>query len=487
MEAVAQRQKLWTNTQGIALSILAAVAIWSFIPLTPLTLVLLAVSVLFLFGLKRPVWAMAAFLVSQLTATSYMVDVPFTTISLRLLLLLLIGLILWRSISQDRIELGPAARKVLIPAATLLVLSVIANAANTGFDFLFRDFRNMMVGLMVVIFMPAVVRNTKDLKILCGVAFIGLTASAIVGLLQHYQFFGMGQESLIPGFFERPVEGETRVPGMAETELELSYALSVAVPALLGVYLMKGVKKYNRWLLPVSAVLIGLAVYFTFTRSALLALIIGVVALALFFKTRIRGEIILAILMLGVGLIAATGMFGDQYLGGRSATAQEESYVSRQILWQSGASIALDNPILGIGGDRFAEVSPEYASDVSPSLLAWEEEQYWGYSSLGTQPPHNDFLMVWICYGTFALIAYLWLYVVILRSLLDSYHVSTTRFIKGLSIGLAAALIAYGVNAFYHNLFVTMPLFWILAGFSLATAKLVSKSQGKKQKAPSET
>jgi len=483
MEAVAQRPKPLTRTQNVALAILAAVAIWSFSPLTPLTIALLAVSVLFLIGLKRPVWAMAAFLISQLTATSYMVDVPFITISLRLLLLLLIGLILWRSTTDEKIDLGPMARRVIIPAVALLVISVMANLANTGFDYVFRDFRNMIVGLLIVIFMPAVIRNTKDLKILCGVAFIGVTASALVGLFQHYQFFGLGETTLIPDFFEqRSAEGGLRVPGMAETELELSFALSVVLPVVLGVYLAKGIKKDTRWLLLVSAVVIGLAVYFTFTRSALLAMFLGLAALPLFFKTRIRPEFILIIVLFGVGIIAATGMMDSQFLGGRSEEVQEESSVSRQILWQSGTAIAIDYPILGVGGDRFAEVSTGYASEVDTELLAWETERYWGYSSLGTQPPHNDFLMLWICYGTLALAFYIWLYVAVLRVLANCYQVAKTRFIRGLSIGLAAAFIAYAANAFYHNLFVTIPLFWILAGLALATAKLALKSPGQKRR-----
>ncbi len=488
MEAAAQRPGLLNRTQAIVLAVLGVVLIWSFIPISPLTAALLAVAALFLLGLRRPVWAMAAFLVSQLTATSYMVTTPFDlTISLRLLLLILIGLVLWRSFAQKQVELGPMARRVLIPAVILLGVSVIANIANTGLDFIFRDFRNMLVGLLIIIFLPAVVRNSKDLKILCGVAFIGLAASAIIGLMQHYQFLGMDQNTLIPGFLQLPREGVGRVPGMGETELELAFTLSVALPALLGVFLVKGVNTGTRWLLGSSAVLIGLALYFTYTRSALFGLILGLVALALFLKTRIRGEIIFAVLLLGIGLIAATGMLGGQYLGGRPAGTQEESSVSRQILWQSGISMAIENPVLGIGGDRFRVVSPEYASDVDPSLLAWEEERYWGYSTLGSEPPHNDFLMMWICYGTLALVAYLWLYVVVLRNLLDSYRASTTRFIKGLSVGLAAALIAYAVNAFYHNLMVTMPLFWILAGFSLATAKLVLQSQGPKAKRASQS
>jgi O-antigen ligase len=221
------------------------------------------------------------------------------------------------------------------------------------------------------------------------------------------------------------------------------------------------------------------ALYFTYTRSALLALLLGLVALALFLRTRIRGEVILAALLLFIGFIEVTGIMGGQYLGGRAESVQEESAISRQILWQAGVNIAIDNPILGIGGDQYAKISPQYAASVDPSLLDFEEERYWGYRTLGSEQVHNDFLKVWISYGTLALAAYLWLFFAVLRNFLDSYQMSRRRFIKGLSIGLAAALVVYGANAFYHNLIATIPLLWILAGFSLATAKLALERKGK--------
>ena len=482
MKAVAQKPGLLERPKGIVLAILAVVAIWGFSPLGPAIVAFLAVAVLFFFGLKRPVWAMAALLVSQFTITSLMVGTPLGfAISLRLLLLVLTGLILWRSLAQKQIDLGPKARRLLTPFFILLGVSVVANVINSGFDFAFRDFRNMMVGLMIIIFLPAVVRNSKELKILCGVAFVAVTASATIGLMQHYQFLGMDDATIIPGFI---TGGQFRVPGMAETELELSYVLSAALLAMLGVYLARGVNSGRKKLLVLSMVPVVLALYFTYTRSALLAVMLGLVALALFLKTRIRGEIVLVALLLLVGFVEVTGILSGQYLGGRSEGGQEESAVARQILWQAGIAIAMDNPILGIGGDQYASVAPRYAGSVDSSLLAWESEQYWGYASLGNEKIHNDFLSVWVSYGTLALVAYLWLFIAVLRNFIYAYKPSTNRrFIRGLSVGLAAALVAYGANAFYHNLMTTMPLFWILAGFSLATAKLAQKKtrpQGKR-------
>lgn len=471
----ARKPSLLYKPLGIALAILAIVILWMLIPGNPATLALLAIAILFLFGLKRPLWAVAAILVSQLTVTSYMVSTPFGLISLRLLLLVLTLLVLGRAFAQRQIDLGPKARKLLIPILLLISVSVVANLVNSGFDFAFRDFRNMIVGLLIVIFIPAVTRSSKDLKILCGVVFAAVTASALIGLMQHYQLLGMDQATLRLGLL---AEGEIRVPGMAETELELAYVLAAAILVVLSIYLAKGVNSGHKRLVFLSMLLMVPTLYFTYTRSALFALGLGLVTLLLFLKVRIRGEIILALLLLVVGFIEITGILSEQYLGGRAEDIQEKSSVSRQIAWQAGINIAMDNPILGIGGDQFTVVSPRYATSVDPSLLEWEEGEYWSYRTLGSTAPHNDYLNVWLSYGTLALVFYLWLVLAVLRNFLDSGHTTRDLFTKGLSIGMAAALVAYVINAFYHNLMTTLPLLWILAGFSLAITKLALKRNG---------
>ncbi len=334
MKVTAQKPGFFYRPQGIIVAILSIVAIWGLSPVSPLTVALIAIAALFFFGLKRPVWAVAALLVSQFTITSYMVNTPFDiAISLRLLLLILTGLILWRAFAQKQIDLGPKARRVLIPALILLGLSVVANLANSGFDLAFKDFRLMAAGLLIIIFLPAVTRNLKELKILCGVAFVVITASAIVGLMQHYNVFGMGEATLVPTAILRgTVDEQLRIPGMAETELELAYILSTAFLVVFGVYLAKGVNSGSKRLLLLSIMLMAPALYFTYTRSAILALVLGLVALALFLKTRIRGEIVLAVLLLGIGFIEITGILGGVYLEGRTEGGQEESAISRQIL-----------------------------------------------------------------------------------------------------------------------------------------------------------
>ena len=461
MEAVARKPSLWYGPVGVVLAVFMVITVWSLIPADHIMIVLLAVLVLLLMGFRRPVWAMAALLVSQFTFPSHMVGTPFgVDVSLRLLLLFAIGLVLWRF--RKQVELGPKVKRVVIPAIILLIISVAANIFNSEFGFVFKDFRNMFSGLVIIIFIPAVVRNLKDLKILCGVAFVVITASAVIGVLQHYQFLG--------------AETVSRVSGISDSKLELMLILPVALLTVLGIFLSRGLR--NRGLLlVVPSVMMGLALYFTYTRSALLALALGAVALLIFLLSRIRSEIILVVVLVGVGFIEISGVMGDQFISGRDIGVQQESSISRKILWQAGLGIVQDNPIIGIGGDQYKTVSEQYISAVDPDLLRWEEQRYWGYRTLGTLEPHNDFLTVAISYGLVALAAFLWLFMAAMRNLFDAYSASDKRFIKGLSVGLAAALIAYAVNVFYHNGLVTLPLFWIIVGFSGAVAKIAVRKK----------
>ena len=472
------RPSLIYRPKGIVLVIGVVIVLWSLMRGNLTALVLLAVVALFIIGLRKPLWALVALLVSQLTITSFMVPTPFVDISLRLLLFIITIFILRRGFIQREVDLGPGARRLLIPILVLISVGVVANLVNSGFDFAFKDFRIMLTGLLFVIFLPAVIENTTQLKTICGFIFIVITASAVIGIMQHYNFLGMAEATLRPDFLA--LAGDLRVPGMSESELELAYVLTTAILIVFGIYLTKGVSTNRRFLLMTMVLMIS-ALYFTYTRSALLALVLGLLSIVLYTKKRIKWQLILALTFPAIFFIVQTDVLGQTHFSGRSLWSQEGSAIARPILWQAGVAIAIDNPVLGIGGNRFLRISPQYAYAVDSSLLQWEEDRYWDYKTLGTQAPHNDFLNVWVSYGTVALIAYIWIHFTILRNYFDSYRATKRRFIKGFSLGLAGALVAYVVNSFYHNLSSDLALLWIMAGFSLTTAKLAIKSKTSSQ------
>jgi len=457
--------------KGIATAICIIVVAWAIMRSNLMMAVFMAVIVLFIIGLKRPLWALTAVLVAQLTITSFMVATPFMTISLRLLLICVTLLLLREPIARREVDLGPGARTLVIPMLLFIGISIIGDMVNAvGFDYIFKNARNLLTGLLFIILLPAIVYNVKQLKALCSVLLLVTIASAIIGVLQHYNIFGMGQATLLQGFMN--VLG--RVPGMGETELELAYILPATFMVIGTVFLCRGIKSHDRRLLLIPALPIVMALYFTYTRSALFALACGVISVFFFMKTRIKWQIIMIVIFLLVGYLGTSDMLGQAYLGGRSERGQEGSSVARAILLQAGVAIAIDNPIFGIGGGRFKEVSPEYAYKVDEALIGWEANRYWTYRTLGNDEPHNDFVTTWLSYGSIALAVFFWIHLLIIRNYMIAYRTAKNRFVKGLAVGLAAAFITYVANSFYHNLLATLPLLWILAGFSLVTVKLAA-------------
>jgi O-antigen ligase len=436
--------------------VLGLVLAWLILGGTPF-LVILAVAGILIFGFKNPVLAMAIFFVTQFIFPSYMVS----SISLRLLMLLILGAIILYTHIREGVQLGKYFRRLAIPLFILVGLCILSDAIYTDFNFVLKDFRNLFSGLLIALYIPAVIRNIKDLKLLCGVTFFVAIVTSIVALMQHYNIFGMAQSLYIPG----------RAQGISESELQLSYILGVTLLSVIGIMFLKAITT-GRAKLILSGFLMLLALYFTYTRSALFALLFGFIGLLLFLKTRVKGEIILLIILVLTVFISVSGITDKFSFSARGETAQDASSIARKILWQAGIAIVKDYPILGIGGNRYIALSPQYISSVDPSLIQWEADRYWSYRTLGNDPVHNDFLNMWVSYGTIALIVFIWLIFVILNNFLSSFKLSRDKFLKSVSIGLAAGLISYIVNAFYHNLLSEFPMLWIIAGLSIATAKL---------------
>jgi O-antigen ligase len=211
------------------------------------------------------------------------------------------------------------------------------------------------------------------------------------------------------------------------------------------------------------------ALYFTFTRSGIFSLGIGLIAMLFFIKVKGKKEILLAMAVLCVSFTVYIDIKGNRYSKG---ITEERSAAGRLLLLQAGTQIAMDYPILGIGNRGFREMSQAYISSIGydPAVVDVEEV-------IGVEQPHNDFIRVWISYGTPALLVYIWLFVAILLNFLGSYRKTHNRFIKGIALGGFAALVAYSVSAATHNVMDSVVLLWVLGGLSIATYKLATKEK----------
>lgn len=430
----------------------------------PLSLVLAVQIVLFFALFNRPVWAMASLMVGQFTASGYMFPLtPELEISIRFLWTILAVLLLV-PILKNRvgIELGNGARRILIPAIIFFVLATIANAVNTDLTVTLKYSRQSVTALAILVLLPAVVENKRDMKLLSIVALVTCAISAAAAVMQHYSYTGTPVITL----YDNNYSG-ARTPGLSESALHLAYYLPAILMPMVSILFIKGVGSRTRILLAFLAIIMVAALYFTFTRSGMYALIPGALIMIFLMQGKAKKEFLLVALILLGAFVYYSDVQNNRY---SQWFTDDSSAAARPVLWQAGVSIALDNPILGIGYYTFEETSLDYSSRINPVYL---ETQGAG-GILGETEPHNDFIRVWLSFGTLALLAYLWLFVSIFRNFFDSYRQSKDRFLKGLALGCIGALVTYIVNACLHNVMDSVWILWILGGFSIAIVKLAT-------------
>lgn len=426
-----------------------------------LALVLAAQIVLFLLAFYRPVWAVAALLVGQLTASDYVFYVSGTQISARFLwTILAVMLLIFIFLKEGRITLGSQARRILLPAIIFFVLAIIANAVSTDMTFTLQYLRQVTTSLIVLIVLPAVIKNEQDLKMLALIALITCSISALFALSQHLHFNFLPLSTTI---FGNGFSGR-RAWGLSASPVLLGFTLPLVIISAICLLFHSSVNRRYYLVTIFSILLMSAATYFTYTRSGMYSFGAGLIAMILFMKLKVKKELFLVAIILCVAFVMYTNMKENRYSQGVS---NDSSAAGRLVLWQAGAQIALHYPILGIGGSDFKQVSEAYASSVEVNTAVVQAQDV-----LGVEQPHNDFLRVWVSYGTPALIAFLWFFAGVFRNFLNYYRKSSKRFAKGLALGLFAALVTYVVNAASHNVMDSVCILWIFGGLSIALYKL---------------
>ena len=441
--------------------------------------ILLTVQFVFFFmGVRRPVWILAALMVSELTIANYMYEFGSFRISNRLILTMASIPVVLPHVVQ-RPDLGPRTRSMLLAALGFFLVATFANfiAADAGYVFKFSRF--LITGLIALVLVPAVVYSRDDLRDLSLVVLIISTVSVSVAVLQHYsQFTDAPLYQAVP---HAGLEGDNfeswggRSLGLAENPIYITNTLLFFAMFLLGVVLLGNLEPRLRFVFTAILMVTVAALFFSYTRSWVYSAGVGLLSMVLVYRGRYSRELWLLVILAGGAFFYYSDHQSNRYT---QSASSDSSAATRPVLWEAGLNIALDNPILGVGHNRFLELSPEYASKIDPSLL----ERQGAGSALGRYQPHNDYLNVWLSFGTGALVLYLALFVLSIKNYLEVFFKTSEPLLKGLALGGLGALLAFGVNSGFHNLFDSTLTVWLLAGFSLALTKLVMADPSRRRR-----
>jgi O-antigen ligase len=307
-------------------------------------------------------------------------------------------------------------------------------------------FRFLVEGVAVLYLTFAVVRARIDGRE--GMAFVGLVAVAVAGLTAVSQV----AQDVHTGFYRNGCTPLTLTPGIDPPSGSLTRATGTfANPNVLGGYLLL--------LLPIgvmaavyvtrvrglwAAVALGgglgfLSLVFTFSRAAILMSLAAVAVGILVSDVRKRRWLILVVVLAAAAIGVLAGSCGSASTAGFGRTEE----------WRQTLEVIRDNPLTGVGLGRLGFVLHER-------------------NSLSTaRHAHNLFLTWWAEAGTGALIAWLWLFGILLwRTLRGSLRTGSAA----ARAALVALLGFFGFSMLDHpaNVDRVALAFWIVAGFALA-------------------
>lgn len=338
----------------------------------------------------------------------------------------------------------PAEIDGTVVAFGLFILVAIMSSAVNGEgvpDFLRlagRSAGRMSFYLALVLCTRAVLGDDQWPRYALAV-FVGTATVEALFCLYAYLFdfqgpYGMG----ISGFAHWSVlAGKTRVqgtfsgsPGAYEVVYSsanfLAAYLLMTIPVSAGLALATKSRAF-RALLAATLLLQIVILYLTYTRAALIALGVSILAMGW-----LLGRRKLAALVLIVGVCGALSVptIRKKFL--------HEKH-DRFALYYAAASVVADNPVFGIGDGNYLDT------------LHREQRYYWNRFGSATTTSHNSMLLSAANHGVFGGLAHAALYFFLLLACVRAVGRSKGR-TRALTAGVAAGLVGYLVQDQFNDL-----------------------------------
>ena len=228
------------------------------------------------------------------------------------------------------------------------------------------------------------------------------------------------------------------------------FAIYLTMLIVMGTALLPHLKPRVRVLMLVDMGASLICLYYTYTRSAWVATIIGVVAVAVLGRRKVLGAAIVAGLVVGlIALPTISQRFEDliSVAGGTSVNASgntSNSLAWRFDYWAVVLPLADKNPVTGIG------------LKMSSFLTDQAKE------------PHNDFLRAYVETGIIGTIAYLALLLSMVLVARQGMRESAPGFDHSIAVGFAGCVIAFVLISIVSNVITEVIVLWYYVAFAAA-------------------
>jgi O-antigen ligase len=284
-------------------------------------------------------------------------------------------------------------------------------------------------------------------RVLLGIGAIVAT----VGLVQFFFY-----KDLAIDFF---IDIDRRVVSTLTNATYLSGYIALLIPALFGFYLDS--RKSSRVRVTTLAILLALGVllFFTATRSSLIAFVASMSIFVLALRVR-PGKALAAGSLLLI-LVIAAGILSPRLVERVENTFSENptsSFARRIVFWKAGIASVVDAPFFGHGLGTYEQV-----------MLRYRPADYWTTKSEDVVPhAHNDFVETASDLGGIGLLLYA---MIVVASMLPSRSSPRKNNQSPLRVGLVCAVLALLIDNLANLSLRVEPIgatFWLFLGIIAA-------------------
>lgn len=266
-------------------------------------------------------------------------------------------------------------------------------------------------------------------------------ASALIPLLFGSFQLLTGAGSVARGGFER-ITGSFLHPNPFAIYLTFLFLVGLALYRHLG-------WSWRIALLPILAGS-GIQLLFTFTRSAWIAAIAGLLVIALLQSKKLFVGLVVTVVLAVVMVPATVERLSDLGQATTASGAPGNSLQWRIQFWGETLS-TVQNPVVGLGLGSAAALTEE------------------------GKLPHNDFVRTYVEMGLFGLLSYIWFLWRLGEMVKVALRRSPPGLIRGLAVALAASSVAFLLASFVSNILSQLVILWYfatIAGAAWAAVRL---------------
>ena len=388
------------------------------------------------------------------------------------LIALLLALVLMRWVLHNEEPRGWPLPLMLVTAYAIVILLSLFFASN--FNVAVSAVSDFIKDGIITVLVVMLFQKPEDFrKVVWSLLFVGI----FLGTLSVYQHLSGTFDNLYWGFAQAPVlniVGETnqaRIAGPIGDPNFYAQIMATLVPLAINRFFAEK-RTFWRILALWAAVVSTLTVIFTFSRGGFLALTVGLLALALYYRPSLPQ--IAVVVAVGVVLLpflpaeyTARLSTLTNFLPGRGDVRNEVSLRGRTSEWIVAGLMFLDHPMLGVGIRNYPEHYLDYSSRLGLDPRRENRE------------PHSFYLEIAAESGLAGILVFTAIFWSLYRSIKtarETFEKIGAQEESALTVAFGAAMLTYlSAATFIHGAYPRY--FWLLLGIGLALPQVAHTLQ----------